>query len=54
MFCPKCGKETDDSGVFCNWCGSNITAEYIDATGIIFVFLLLGGFMIGFLLGMSV
>ncbi|WP_422172911.1 DUF7575 domain-containing protein, partial [Methanoregula sp.] len=20
MFCPKCGKETDASGQFCQWC----------------------------------
>jgi uncharacterized RDD family membrane protein YckC len=24
MFCPKCGKETDASGKFCQWCGSDI------------------------------
>ena len=23
MFCPKCGKETDASGKFCQWCGSD-------------------------------
>jgi len=22
MFCPKCGKETDASGQFCQWCGA--------------------------------
>ncbi len=26
MFCPKCGKETDASGKFCQWCGSDIDA----------------------------
>jgi uncharacterized RDD family membrane protein YckC len=24
MICPKCGKETDASGKFCQWCGSDI------------------------------
>ncbi len=24
MFCPKCGKETDASGIFCQWCGADI------------------------------
>jgi uncharacterized RDD family membrane protein YckC len=24
MFCPKCGKETDASGQFCQWCGATI------------------------------
>jgi uncharacterized RDD family membrane protein YckC len=24
MFCPKCGKETDASGKFCQWCGTDI------------------------------
>jgi uncharacterized RDD family membrane protein YckC len=23
MFCPKCGKETDASGKFCQWCGAD-------------------------------
>ena len=27
MFCPKCGKETDASGKFCQWCGSDIVAD---------------------------
>jgi len=22
MYCPKCGKETDTSGQFCQWCGA--------------------------------
>jgi uncharacterized RDD family membrane protein YckC len=26
MFCPKCGKETDASGKFCQWCGADIEA----------------------------
>ncbi len=26
MFCPKCGKETDASGQFCQWCGAPIEA----------------------------
>ncbi|MGA2160952.1 MAG: RDD family protein [Methanoregula sp.] len=26
MFCPKCGKETDASGQFCQWCGAPIDA----------------------------
>ena len=24
MFCPKCGKETDALGKFCQWCGEDI------------------------------
>ena len=24
MFCPKCGKETDASGKFCQWCGADL------------------------------
>ncbi len=24
MFCPKCGKETDTSGKFCQWCGADV------------------------------
>jgi uncharacterized RDD family membrane protein YckC len=24
MFCPKCGKETDASGKYCQWCGAAI------------------------------
>lgn len=26
MFCPKCGKETDASGKFCQWCGADIAS----------------------------
>jgi uncharacterized RDD family membrane protein YckC len=26
MFCPKCGKETDASGKFCQWCGADISS----------------------------
>jgi hypothetical protein len=26
MFCPKCGKETDASGKFCQWCGDDISS----------------------------
>jgi uncharacterized RDD family membrane protein YckC len=26
MFCPKCGKETDASGKYCQWCGAAIEA----------------------------
>lgn len=26
MFCPKCAKETDASGKFCQWCGADITS----------------------------
>ncbi|MFA6332388.1 MAG: RDD family protein [Methanoregula sp.] len=26
MFCPKCGKETDASGKFCQWCGTDIAS----------------------------
>ncbi len=33
MFCPKCGKETDASGKFCQWCGADI--ESAPATGVI-------------------
>jgi uncharacterized RDD family membrane protein YckC len=32
MFCPKCGKETDASGQFCQWCGTPIeTAPAVPA-----------------------
>ncbi|MFY9799763.1 MAG: RDD family protein [Methanoregula sp.] len=24
MFCPKCGKETDALGKFCQWCGADV------------------------------
>jgi uncharacterized RDD family membrane protein YckC len=24
MYCPKCGKETEQSGKFCQWCGSSL------------------------------
>ncbi|HXX55150.1 MAG TPA: RDD family protein [Methanoregula sp.] len=27
MFCPKCGKETDASGKFCQWCGADIESS---------------------------
>ncbi|HUH78355.1 MAG TPA: RDD family protein [Methanoregula sp.] len=27
MFCPKCGKETDASGKFCQWCGADIDSS---------------------------
>jgi uncharacterized RDD family membrane protein YckC len=27
MFCPKCGKETDASGKYCQWCGADIGAQ---------------------------
>lgn len=27
MFCPKCGKETDASGKFCQWCGADIEPQ---------------------------
>ncbi|WP_321505918.1 RDD family protein [uncultured Methanoregula sp.] len=30
MFCPKCGKETDASGKYCQWCGADI--ESLPAT----------------------
>ena len=26
MFCPKCGKETDALGKFCQWCGADIVS----------------------------
>jgi len=26
MFCPKCGKETDVQGKFCQWCGADIVS----------------------------
>jgi uncharacterized membrane protein YvbJ len=26
MFCPKCGKETDALGKFCQWCGVDIVS----------------------------
>jgi uncharacterized RDD family membrane protein YckC len=26
MFCLKCGKETDSSGKFCQWCGADIAS----------------------------
>jgi len=28
MFCPKCGKETDASGKFCQWCGADIESVH--------------------------
>jgi hypothetical protein len=24
MYCPKCGKETEQSGKFCQWCGAEL------------------------------
>lgn len=24
MYCPRCGKETEQSGNFCQWCGANL------------------------------
>ncbi len=24
MYCPKCGKETEQSGKYCQWCGANL------------------------------
>jgi uncharacterized RDD family membrane protein YckC len=27
MFCPKCGKETDALGKFCQWCGTDIVTD---------------------------
>jgi hypothetical protein len=24
MYCPKCGKETEQSGKFCQWCGTEL------------------------------
>ena len=24
MYCPKCGKETEQSGIFCQSCGANL------------------------------
>jgi uncharacterized RDD family membrane protein YckC len=27
MFCPKCGKETDALGKFCQWCGTDIVSN---------------------------
>jgi uncharacterized RDD family membrane protein YckC len=32
MFCPKCGKETDASGKFCQWCGADIAIAPAPAT----------------------
>jgi uncharacterized RDD family membrane protein YckC len=29
MFCPKCGKETDALGKFCQWCGADIVSNPI-------------------------
>ncbi len=26
MLCPKCGKQTDDTGKFCQWCGADLSA----------------------------
>jgi len=31
MFCPKCGKETDASGKFCQWCGADIESVPVKA-----------------------
>ena len=27
VYCPRCGKSTDDSGRFCQWCGVNLEDE---------------------------
>jgi hypothetical protein len=27
IFCPYCGRETDETGRFCQWCGGNIVLE---------------------------
>ena len=27
MFCPKCGKEVENSAKFCNWCGSPLSSN---------------------------
>lgn len=27
VFCPKCGKETDNSGKFCQWCGASLYGD---------------------------
>ena len=35
MFCPKCGKETDASGKFCQWCGADIGSLPAPATPVI-------------------
>lgn len=32
MFCPKCGKETDASGKFCQWCGADIASIPLSPT----------------------
>ena len=32
MFCPKCGKETDASGKFCQWCGFDIASIPVKPT----------------------
>ena len=32
MYCPKCGKETDTSGQFCQWCGAPIEAGELAVT----------------------
>ncbi len=29
MFCPKCGKETDASGKYCQWCGSDSGSQAV-------------------------
>ena len=28
VFCPRCGKETDDTGRFCQWCGADLDAGH--------------------------
>jgi len=35
MFCPKCGKETDASGQFCQWCGAPIEAAPAVPAGVV-------------------
>jgi uncharacterized RDD family membrane protein YckC len=35
MFCPKCGKETDASGKFCQWCGADIGSLPMPASPVV-------------------
>ena len=34
VFCPRCGKETDETGMFCQWCGECIEGMSTKGTGL--------------------
>ncbi|MCX6689724.1 MAG: RDD family protein [Methanoregula sp.] len=37
MFCPKCGKETDASGKFCQWCGADTVGPIVASLGMLII-----------------